>query len=112
MIDGADRAERWVWRFGMGGADGGAAMKDLLGGKGANLAEMCQLGLPVPPGFTLTTAVCERYLLDRRFPPAVEAQLGEALAAVETAVGRRFGDAARRPCWCPCAPARGPRCPG
>ncbi len=92
MSGGPDLGDRWVYRFGVGGADGRAAMKDLLGGKGANLAEMCQLGLPAPPGFTLTTAVCARYLADGGFPPGLASQFDAALAAVETAAGRRFGD--------------------
>src|SRR5690349_21701398 len=54
-------APKAVWHFGPGSADGHAKMKELLGGKGANLAEMCRLGLPVPPGFTIATSVCERY---------------------------------------------------
>src|SRR5437870_3445904 len=68
-------------------------MKDLLGGKGANLAEMARLGLPVPPGFTISTEVCTYYYANRRsYPPALRAQVAAALARIEKALGRRFGD--------------------
>jgi pyruvate, orthophosphate dikinase len=84
----------WVYRFGGGKADGRADMKDLLGGKGANLAEMSSLGLPVPPGFTITTEVCTHYYANgKSYPEGLEADVGQALAAVEAAVGRKFGDA-------------------
>jgi pyruvate,orthophosphate dikinase len=84
-----------VYAFGGGAADGGASMKDLLGGKGANLAEMSALGLPVPPGFTITTDVCNQYYARGKvIPDGVEAEVTEALANVERLVGRRFGDAA------------------
>ncbi len=84
-----------VYRFGSGGADGGAAMKELLGGKGANLAEMSNLGLPVPPGFTITTEVCTAFLAaEGRLPKGLEREALDALARVEELVGRRFGDAA------------------
>ncbi|HBL94542.1 MAG TPA: pyruvate, phosphate dikinase, partial [Hyphomonas sp.] len=85
--------ETWVYAFGGGSADGDASMKNLLGGKGANLAEMAKLGLPVPPGFTLTTAVCTAYYeLERQYPAALEAQVDAALAAVEQETGKGFGD--------------------
>ena len=85
---------RWVFGFGGGAADGRAEMRELLGGKGANLAEMAGLGLPVPPGFTITTGVCTHfYAHDRTYPEELEAQVGRALAAVEREVGKRFGDA-------------------
>jgi len=85
---------KWVYGFGGGSAQGGADMRDLLGGKGANLAEMSSLGLPVPPGFTITTQVCAAfYENDRKFPDDLEAQLREALTEVEKIVGARFGDA-------------------
>ncbi len=84
---------RWVYSFGGGGADGASAMKDLLGGKGANLAEMSSLGLPVPPGFTLTTEVCNRfYAGGGAYPAELTDQVGAALATVESLVGKRFGD--------------------
>ena len=84
-----------VYAFGGGGADGGAAMKELLGGKGANLAEMSALGLPVPPGFTITTEVCNQYYAaSGAFPAGLEAEVRAALAQVEGLVGRKFGDPA------------------
>jgi pyruvate,orthophosphate dikinase len=86
---------KWVYRFGNGSAEGTAAMKGLLGGKGANLAEMSQLGLAVPPGFTITTEVCTYYYAnERRYPEALRAEVADALAAVEAAVGGRLGDPA------------------
>jgi len=86
---------RRVYAFGGGGADGGAGMKELLGGKGANLAEMSALGLPVPPGFTITTEVCNQYYAaGGSFPSGLEAEVRAALAAVEQLVGRTFGDPA------------------
>ena len=84
---------QWVYRFGGGTADGDAAMKDLLGGKGANLAEMCRLGLPVPPGFTVTTALCNHfYAHDRTYPDDLKAQVEAGIAAVEAEIGKGFGD--------------------
>lgn len=89
-------ANRWVYGFGAGKAEGAAAMKNLLGGKGANLAEMSNLGLPVPPGFTITTEVCARYYeLGQVYPEGLAAQVEAALARVEAEVNRRFGDAAQ-----------------
>ncbi|HEY5998652.1 MAG TPA: pyruvate, phosphate dikinase [bacterium] len=86
-------AAKLVYFFGGGKADGNAGMKNLLGGKGANLAEMAALGLPVPPGFTVTTEVCTHYYANgKRFPEALGAQVGAALARVEQIVGCRFGD--------------------
>ena len=87
--------DKWVYAFGEGRADGGADMRNLLGGKGANLAEMSNLGLPVPPGFTVTTAVCTAYYDNgRTYPDGVREQVAEALSVVEAGVGRIFGDAA------------------
>ena len=87
------RARRYIYAFGGGRKDGRADMKDLLGGKGANLAEMARLGLPVPPGFTISTEVCTYYYShDRTYPPALRRDVAGALAQVERAVGRRFGD--------------------
>ena len=84
---------QWVYSFGAGHNEGGAAMRDLLGGKGANLAEMASIDLPVPPGFTITTGVCTAfYDNDRRYPPGLEAQVRTALGRIEQAVDRRFGD--------------------
>jgi pyruvate,orthophosphate dikinase len=87
--------EKWVYTFGDGKAEGEAGMKNLLGGKGANLAEMSNLGLPVPPGFTITTEVCTWYYDNgKSFPPALEAQVKAALAEMGRLTGKTFGDAA------------------
>ncbi len=87
--------ETWVYAFGGGTADGDASMKDLLGGKGANLAEMAKLGLPVPPGFTISTAVCVAYYeTGRAYPGTLEAQVSAALADLEAKTGKGFGDRA------------------
>jgi len=84
---------KWVYSFGAGHNEGRAEMRDLLGGKGANLAEMASIGLPVPPGFTITTEVCtEFYENNRNYPPDLQPQVREALTRVEAAVGRRFGE--------------------
>jgi pyruvate,orthophosphate dikinase len=84
---------KWVYSFGGGSADGRADMKNLLGGKGANLAEMASLGLPVPPGLTITTEVCTYYYDNgRQYPAELETQVGDALKAVEASVGAKFGD--------------------
>ncbi len=83
---------RWVYAFGGDRTEGRADMSALLGGKGANLAEMARLGLPVPPGFTVTTEVCTRFYAEgERYPEGLEEQVEVALAAVEAAVGKRFG---------------------
>ena len=85
---------KWVYGFGGGNAEGRSDMRELLGGKGANLAEMSNLGLPVPPGFTITTEVCTAfYDNDRAYPDGLNAEVETALAAVEKLVGRKFGDA-------------------
>ncbi|MCC6159156.1 MAG: pyruvate, phosphate dikinase [Deltaproteobacteria bacterium] len=84
---------KYVYQFGGGRADGKAEMKNLLGGKGANLAEMSNLGIPVPAGFTITTEVCTYYYRNRNsYPAELEAQVNTALAAVEKIMGRTFGD--------------------
>ncbi|MCW1840659.1 pyruvate, phosphate dikinase [Prosthecomicrobium hirschii] len=84
---------KWVYTFGDGKAEGAAGMKNLLGGKGANLAEMSNLGLPVPPGFTITTGVCTYYYANgNAYPPELAAEVDAALAHVGTLAGRRFGD--------------------
>jgi pyruvate,orthophosphate dikinase len=85
---------QWVYSFGDGKADGNASMKNLLGGKGANLAEMSSLGLPVPPGFTMTTDVCDHYTSnDDTYPDALKAQVVTALVEVEVSMGLKFGEA-------------------
>jgi pyruvate,orthophosphate dikinase len=88
-------APRFVYAFGGGRADGNAGMKNLLGGKGANLAEMAGLGLPVPPGFTISTDVCTYfYAHGRQYPSALHADVARHMRQIEQAVGKRFGDAA------------------
>ena len=85
---------KWVYSFGAGHDEGRADMRNLLGGKGANLAEMATIGLPVPPGFTITTALCTAYYdNERKYPGDLDAQVRAALALVEKAVGLKFGDA-------------------
>ncbi|HYF54312.1 MAG TPA: pyruvate, phosphate dikinase [Salinarimonas sp.] len=85
---------KWVYTFGDGKAEGEAGMRNLLGGKGANLAEMSNLGLPVPPGFTITTELCTYYYdHGRSYPPELEAEVREALAYVGRLTNRVFGDA-------------------
>jgi pyruvate,orthophosphate dikinase len=84
---------QWVYSFGAGHNEGRADMRNLLGGKGANLAEMASIGLPVPPGFTITTEVCTAYYDNgQKYPDDLAAQVRAALARVEEAVGNRFGD--------------------
>ena len=86
---------KMVYAFGAGKADGRADMKNLLGGKGANLAEMSAIGLPVPPGFTITTEVCTGYYAGgKQIPAGLKEQVDAALADIETAVGAKFGDTA------------------
>src|SRR5437868_14340984 len=85
---------KYVYFFGGSKADGNGKMKDLLGGKGANLAEMCLISLPVPAGFTITTEVCNYYYANgKQYPPELKAQVEEALRKIETAMGAKFGDA-------------------
>jgi pyruvate,orthophosphate dikinase len=87
---------KYVYFFGAGSAEGNAGMKNLLGGKGANLAEMAGLGLPVPPGFTITTEVCTYfYAHERRYPPPLAAEIDRNLRRLEQAMDRRFGDPER-----------------
>ena len=86
---------KWVYAFGGGDSEGEAGMRELLGGKGANLAEMAKLGLPVPPGFTITTEVCTAYYEnDQAYPDTLKAQVEASLAKLEKAVGKAFGDPA------------------
>src|SRR5438552_9359920 len=87
------RTSRYVYYFGDGHADGSGSMKPLLGGKGANLHEMTRIGLPVPPGFTITTEVCT-YFYDhsRSYPPQMEAEVAAAMAKVENSIGKKLGD--------------------
>ena len=84
---------KYVYFFGNKKADGNGSMKALLGGKGANLAEMTRIGLPVPPGFTITTEVCTHYYANRKtYPAALWDQVKKSVAAMETILGKRFGD--------------------
>ncbi|MSO76603.1 MAG: pyruvate, phosphate dikinase [Alphaproteobacteria bacterium] len=84
---------KWTYGFGDGAAEGGAHMRDLLGGKGANLAEMSVLGLPVPPGFTITSEVCNHFYANgETYPADLRAEVDGALGQVEKTAGRRFGD--------------------
>ncbi|HEV2748840.1 MAG TPA: pyruvate, phosphate dikinase [Allosphingosinicella sp.] len=85
---------RYVYRFGGGVSDGGRGDRELLGGKGANLAEMASIGLPVPPGFTISTAMCARYYAEgEAFPESLRAEVAEGLAHIEAVTGKGFGDA-------------------
>ncbi|MPZ40674.1 MAG: pyruvate, phosphate dikinase [Rhizobiales bacterium] len=89
----ASKSQRWVYPFGGGKAAGKAGMRNLLGGKGAGLAEMANLGLPVPPGFTITTEVCTYYYNNgNTYPAALEKQVTDALAEVGRLTGKVFGD--------------------
>ncbi len=84
---------KWVYNFGAGVNDGNASLRNLLGGKGANLAEMASIDLPVPPGFTITTEVCTAYYDNNEtYPAELKSQVDTALARIEAAVGRKFGD--------------------
>jgi len=83
--------QRLVYYFGQGRADGTSAMKEILGGKGAGLAEMTNLGIAVPPGFTIAATLCQTYLDARSFPPRLRAQVEQALQHVEAATGKEFG---------------------
>jgi pyruvate, orthophosphate dikinase len=87
-------SERWVYAFGAGKARGGREMKALLGGKGANLAEMTRIGVPVPPGFTITTEACRHYLEKRAYPDGLAEEIEEGLRHTESATGKSFGSGA------------------
>jgi len=83
---------KMIYRFGEGKADGSIKLKKLLGGKGAGLAEMTNLGIPVPPGFTITTEVCRFYFQNKKYPAGLEKEIDEALAWLEKVTGKKFGD--------------------
>jgi pyruvate,orthophosphate dikinase len=88
-------APRYVYRFGGGASDGGDGDRNLLGGKGANLAEMAAIGLPVPPGFTISTSVCALYYDEgESFPQSLREEVAAGIAHIESVTGKRFGDAA------------------
>jgi pyruvate,orthophosphate dikinase len=84
-------AQALVYFFGQGRADGTASMRDVLGGKGAGLAEMTQIGIPVPPGFTIAASVCLTYLESHQFPPRLRAEVETALNRLEATTGKQFG---------------------
>src|SRR5438477_9684003 len=85
-------SEKYVYLFGNKKADGDGSMKPLLGGKGANLAEMTRIGLPVPPGFTITTEVCTYYYANKRtYPKVLQAQMEAGIANMEKIMGTKFG---------------------
>ncbi|MDR3199563.1 MAG: pyruvate, phosphate dikinase [Planctomycetaceae bacterium] len=94
---------KYVYSFGKDGTDGDATMKNLLGGKGANLAEMAKIGLPVPSGFTITTEVCT-YFYDhgRTYPPELQEQVNEAMKKIETTMNKKFGDTQNLPLLVSC----------
>src|SRR3954449_6956911 len=88
----SSKGTKYVYLFGRR-TDGDGSMKPLLGGKGANLAEMCRIGLPVPPGFTITTEVCTYYYDHKRtYPSALLAQMQAGVIAIEKQTGKKFGD--------------------
>ena len=89
----AGKSGKWVYAFGGGKAEGKSEMKNLLGGKGSNLAEMANLGLPVPPGFTITTEVCTYYYANKQqYPKDLKDQVEKALTQVGKITGKVFGD--------------------
>src|SRR5438477_1186415 len=92
------KAAKYVYLFGNKKADGDGGMKPLLGGKGANLAEMSRIGLPVPPGFTITTEVCTHYYANKRsYPKDLEPQVKAGVAFIEKIMGTKFGDKSAMP---------------
>src|SRR5213080_4948993 len=92
------KAAKFVYYFGEGKADGGGKMKPLLGGKGANLAEMTRIGLPVPPGFTISTEVCTYfYAHNRSYPRTMQAEVEEGIRRMERIMGTTFGDTKAMP---------------
>ena len=102
----------WVYRFGGGAADGNAGMRALLGGKGANLAEMAAIGLPVPPGFTITTALCNSYYdAGRTLPAGLDAEIEAGLVPYRGDRGRGLRRPGPHACSSRCARAPARRCP-
>ena len=92
------KSAKYVYLFGGGKADGNGGMKPLLGGKGANLAEMSRIGLPVPPGFTITTEVCTYYYENKKtYPQILDAQVKAGVASIEKIMGTKFGDKSAMP---------------
>src|SRR6202035_1870749 len=87
--------KKYVYSFGNGTADGDGSMKEVLGGKGAGLAEMSKSGVPVPPGFTISTEVCTTFFENKRtVPQEIEDQVSEALKTLEKRIGKKLGDPA------------------
>src|SRR5476651_482018 len=87
------KSVKYVYTWGNAKADGDGSMKALLGGKGANLAEMCRIGLPVPPGFTITTDVCTYYYDNKRtYPTVLQSQIESGIKTIESQVKSKFGD--------------------
>src|SRR4051795_12370365 len=94
----AQKSAKYVYVFGNKKADGDGSMKPLLGGKGANLAEMTRIGLPVPPGFTATTEVCTYYYANKKtYPKVLDSQVREGIAFIEGIMGTKFGDKSALP---------------
>ena len=92
------KSAKFVYYFGEGKADGNGKMKSLLGGKGANLAEMTRIGLPVPPGFTISTEVCTYfYAHNRSYPQTMQAEVEEGIRRMERIMGTTFGDTKAMP---------------
>src|SRR4030095_5255457 len=92
------KTSKYVYLFGNGKADGDGSMKPLLGGKGANLAEMRRIGLPVPPGFTITTEVCTYYYENKKpYPAALQGQIKAGVSFIEKIMGTTFGDTSAMP---------------
>ena len=86
--------KKYVYSFGGGTADGDGKMKDTLGGKGAGLAEMSRAGVPVPPGFTISTEVCNIYFNNnQQIPAEIEAESNKCMAKLESRMGQKLGDA-------------------
>ena len=98
QMKSAKKSAKYVYLFGPGRSDGNGSMKPLLGGKGANLAEMARIGLPVPPGLTITTEVCTYYYENKRsYPKSLEASVREGVANIEKIMGTKFGDKTAMP---------------
>jgi pyruvate,orthophosphate dikinase len=87
------KKKKYVYFFGGGKSEGRASMRELLGGKGAGLHEMTRIGVPVPPGFTITTEVCTYYYDHRRqYPKGLADEIANSLGRIEQFIGRKFGD--------------------
>ena len=87
--------KKWIYSYGDGKAEGNNTMRNLLGGKGCGLHDMSSIGLPVPPGFTITTEVCTYYYANNKtYPPTLEEEMKAAMGKIEAIVGKKFGDVA------------------